>query len=133
MSSVIGQQWIVGTQARQARLEEIEAQVQTLQARVAELERPRSVIVPITTLAPEPFELTKPIQAVVEAHDGDYIASFYDANVNASGCNEQEAIENLKDLLVSRFEYLDRCADRKMAPVLARQRAVLREFIRRRN
>jgi hypothetical protein len=92
-----------------------------------------SLIVPITTFTPESFELTRDILAVIEESDDEYIASFYDANVSAGGSNQEEAIANLKDLLLSRFDYLDRLSPEKLGPGPRRQFAVLQEFIRRRN
>ena len=110
----------------------LSTKVRALEARVEELEKRPSLIVPITTFDPEPFELLKEIKAVVQASEDEYTASFFDANVNAAGCNEAEAIDNLKDLLLSRFDYLDGLPPEKLGPALAKQIAVLRTFIRRR-
>jgi hypothetical protein len=90
-----------------------------------------SFIVPITSLAPEPFDVLKDIKAVVQPCDDEFMASFFDANINTAGCNEQEAIDNLKDLLVSRFQFLSEQPTNQLAAPLAKQIAVLREFIRR--
>jgi hypothetical protein len=88
-------------------------------------------VVPITSLAPAPFHVLKDIKAVIQPSGDEYMATFFDANINTAGCNEQEAIDNLKDLLVSRFLYLSGQPSEQLAPPLARQIAVLREFIRR--
>jgi hypothetical protein len=88
-------------------------------------------IVPITSLAPEPFDVLKEIKAVIQPIDDEFMATFFDANINSAGCNEQEAIDNLKDLLISRFQFLSEQPAEQLAPPLARQIAVLREFIRR--
>ena len=85
---------------------------------------------PIKSFAPEPFEVVKEIPVVIEQGDEEYLATFYDANVGASGSNEVEAIENLKDVLLSRYDHLDGVAKKKLAPPVAKQIAVLREFIR---
>lgn len=94
---------------------------------------PASLIVPITTFAPEPYEVVKEIKAVVQESDDEYTAGFFDANVHAGGCNQQEAIENLKDLLISRFDYLNSQQTTKLGPALAKQIAVLRECIRKKD
>lgn len=107
-------------------------QVTLLEARVAELAERESFIVPITTFDPEPFDLLREIKAVVQRSGDDYLASFFDANVNVSGVNEVDAIDNLKDLLLSRFEFLSGLAGEKLGPGPARQLAVLSQFIRRR-
>jgi hypothetical protein len=90
-----------------------------------------SIIVPITTFAPEPVEILKEIKVVVQNDEDEYIATFFDANVNAGGCNQVEAFENLKDLILSRYDYLNSQPPEKLGPALAKQISVLREFIRR--
>ncbi len=115
-----------------ARLKKLEEQVAALTEKVKVLEIRISAVVPITTFAPEPFEPLKEIKAVVEESEDEFIASFHDANVSAGGSNRQEAYENLKDLLLSRFDYLDQMPSAKLGPALQRQIAVLRQFIRRR-
>jgi hypothetical protein len=95
--------------------------------------RPGSITVPIQTFAPEPFDLLKEIKAVVEESDNEYIASFYDANVSAGGCNPQESLDNLKENLLSRFDYLEKLPLKQLGPGPRKQLAVLREFIRRRD
>jgi len=98
-------------------------------------ERPQlreSVLVPITSFAPEPYSVLKEIRVVIQTDDDEFSATFFDANANAAGCNRVEALENLKDVLLSRFEYLSEQAPEKLAPPLAKQIAVLRQFIARR-
>lgn len=113
------------------RLEQIETQMGAMSERIDALQAASSLIVPISTFAPEPFEVAKTIMVVLEFTGDDYNASFVDANVNASGCNEAEAIDNLKENLLSRFAYLDAQPAEKLAKPLQKQIAILREFIRR--
>ena len=114
------------------RLEQIENKIGTMSAKIDALKSANSsIIVPIATFAPEPFEAIKPILAVIEFNGDDYNASFVDANVNASGCNEAEAIDNLKENIMSSFDYLDAQPMEALAKPLRKQIAVLREFIRR--
>ena len=90
------------------------------------------LVVPVTSFEPAPFDILQEIKVVVRASDDEYTATFFDANVNAGGCTEVEAVENLKDILVSRFEYLDKQPADKLSPPLTKQIAVLRKFMRRR-
>jgi predicted RNase H-like HicB family nuclease len=81
----------------------------------------------IRTFAPEPYRVKKPIPIVVRAHEGEFLASFPDANVNASGETAQEAYEAVKLLLLDMLDHLARQS--KLGPKLATRLAVLREFI----
>ena len=109
--------------------------LQKLEREVAELKKKiedcGSITVPINSLAPEPFELVKPIQVVIQPSDGEYIASFFDANINASGDNETEAIDNLKEVMLSIFQHLSDMPTNKLGKGPVRQLAVLKEFIRK--
>lgn len=112
------------------RLRDMQRRLSQLEGQVRELSKRGSFIVPITTLTPEPYELLKEIKVVVQPSDDEFVASFFDANVNASGCNEIQAVDNLRELLVSRFSYLDTLPKEKLGPGPAKQIAVLRTFIR---
>jgi hypothetical protein len=90
------------------------------------------LIVPINSFAPEPFEVVKEIRVVIEESDGEHMAHFFDAGIGAQGCNQQEAVDNLKDAMLSAFDYLDPLPEAKLGPALRKQIAVLREYVRRR-
>lgn len=111
----------------------LQERIGLLEKKVNELSRDGSFVVPITTLAPEPFDLLKEIKVVVHPSGDEFVASFFDANVNATGCNETEALDTLKEILVSRFDYLESLPPEKLGPGPAKQLAVLRCFIRRRS
>ena len=113
------------------QLEALADGVRELRVQLAAMETCHAFTVSITTLAPEPYDLLREIKVVVQASDDEYTATFFDANVNASGCNQVEAVENLKDIILSRFDYLDRRSPDKLGPALARQLTVLRQFLRR--
>ena len=91
------------------------------------------VVVPITTFAPEPFEVLRPLSAVIQPLGDEHLATFFDANVNASGETQEEAFANLKDVLIGTFQMLERMTDSQLGPGPKRQRAVLMECIRRAN
>lgn len=90
-----------------------------------------SVVVPIRTLEPEPFDLARDIPAVVQPTDDGYLATFFDANIGMTGDTKEEAVANLKLLLVDVFDDLEK-EERQLGPKLVRQLAVLRSFMKRR-
>jgi hypothetical protein len=67
---------------------------------------------------------------VVRPSDGEYEATFFDANIGIIGDTEEEAVRNLKLLIVDTFEMLE-SNEASLGPEPARQLAVLREFLRR--
>lgn len=91
----------------------------------------QSVVVPITTLEPEPFDLLRNISVVVQATDDGYLATFFDANIGMTGDTKEESVANLRLLLVDVFDELER-EEGQLGPQLVRQLAVLRSFMKRR-
>lgn len=111
-----------------SRLETVERELLEHKRRLEALEtRGNCRTLEIHTFAPEPYTVKKPIPVMVRPHDGEFLASFLDANVNASGETEQEAFEAIKSLMLDMFDQLGRHA--KLGPKLAKRLAVLREFI----
>jgi predicted RNase H-like HicB family nuclease len=90
-----------------------------------------SFVVPIETFAPEPFEVLRPLCVVVQPQDGGYIASLFDANINASGETAQDAVANLKDLMLALYVRLQKEPKERLGKGPARQRAVLQALLRR--
>ena len=89
------------------------------------------MVVPITTLEPEPFDLLRSIPVVVQPTDDGYLATFFDANIGMTGDTKEEAVANLRVLLADVFEELER-EENRLGPQLVRQLAVLRSFMKRR-
>jgi hypothetical protein len=91
--------------------------------------RPFAIAVPITTFAPEPYELRRPLIVLVQQEEEGFTASHFDANLHASGDTEEEAFRNLKSLVLDAFDSL--CAEppEQLGPEPKRQFAVLKEFI----
>jgi predicted RNase H-like HicB family nuclease len=100
------------------RVEDLEQQIQR-----------RSVIVPIQDLAPARVEVIQPILAVVQDEDGTFVASFVDANINASGESQLDAVEMLKDVIASSFQLFHN-KEAVLGEEPTRQLAVLRHFLR---
>jgi Arc/MetJ-type ribon-helix-helix transcriptional regulator len=90
-----------------------------------------TAVFPITTFAPEPYQIRRDIPAVVEPAGDGFIATFFDANISTSGDTEVEAVSNLRSLILDTFEYLDSEPSDGLGPEPARQLAVLRVFLNR--
>ena len=87
-------------------------------------------MIPITTLAPEPYRILRDIPAIVEPTTDGFIATFSDANISASGDTPEEAVSNLRSLILDTFEYLVSEPPDSLGPEPARQLAVLRAFLK---
>ena len=90
-----------------------------------------SLVVPITTLDPEPFDLLRDIPVVVQPTDDGFLATFFDANIGITGDTREEAVANLRLLLADVFDELEK-EEARLGPDLVRQLAVLRGFMKRR-
>ena len=82
----------------------------------------------ISSLQPEPYKLLQAIPVVIQPQEQEWIASFYDANLYASGETEQEAFDNLRSLILDVYESLAAEKD-ELGPEPARQIAILKSFI----
>lgn len=111
------------------RLVTLNTRINFLESALDDIRSRAAVVVPIQSLAPEPFELLKPIHALVQQSGEDFVASFLDANINASGETQEESLTNLKDLIVGSFEALQTIAD-KLGPGPSKQLAVLGQFLK---
>jgi len=107
----------------------LQREVELLKQRCSRLEELSPILVPIQSLAPEPYEIIKPFHAVVKVQYDQYIATFFDVNISASGDTQTEAIFNLKDMIVGTFEILSETSSNKLGPGPAQQKKVLQEFI----
>jgi len=99
--------------------------------RSAIAQRSEAVVVPIATMAPEPYRVLRDIPAVLEPADDGFIATFFDANISTSGDTAEEAVSNLRSLILDVFDYLSSEPLNSLGPEPARQLAVLREFLAR--
>jgi len=116
-----------------ALIEGFEREILLLKRRCDNLERTAPVIVPLESFAPEPYEVVKPLHVVVRLQDDQYIASFFDANISASGDTQYEAVVNLKDIIIGTFEILTTTDEQRLGPGPLRQREVLTEFVRKKS
>jgi hypothetical protein len=74
--------------------------------------------------------LRHPITAVVQPAEDHFIATFFDANINASGDTEVEAVENLKETIVASFRRFRELGTDRLGPGPLKQFEVLREIVR---
>lgn len=100
------------------RLSKLEASAPMMPLRIA-----------IGSFAPEPYLLRRPMEVVVEQVEDGFVATFFDANISASGDNQQEAFDNLKSLILDIYDSL--CAEppERLGPEPRRQLAVLESFL----
>jgi predicted RNase H-like HicB family nuclease len=112
------------------KIKAFEREIAILQSRISTVESQQPVVIPIATLSPEPFDVIKPFQVVIRPFQGEYIASFFDASINASGETIDEAYLNLKEIIVSTFEMLLSHKPAELGPIPLRQLAVLSSFIK---
>jgi hypothetical protein len=83
----------------------------------------------VTDLFPSIYDVLKPIYVCIEPDCGEFVATFHDADVSASGETHGEALLNLKDYIVALFEDLASDAD-VLGPGPKRQFEVLKRFIK---
>ncbi len=80
----------------------------------------------------EKYEAIKPIPVVVQPEDGEFLASFFEANIHAMGETDQEAFDNLRSSILDTYEELSEIPTSKLAPPALHQWNVLRCYMRRR-
>ena len=112
-------------------LEALAKEVLLLKERLIRLEEEQAVRVPIQSLSPEPYELLRPFEVVVRKCDDQFLATFYDANLSASGDTDIEAVSNLKDIIIGTLEVLLEHDESHLGPGPRQQLEVLASFIKR--
>jgi len=115
-----------------ARVSRLEREVRTLKENYEQLCDNMGFVVPINSLAPEPFRLKRTIHIVVRPSDGEFTALLVDANLAMSGETIDDAVEGLKMTMVDTLDFYEK-NESILAPGPARQLAVLRELIERRS
>jgi hypothetical protein len=116
------------------QLQRLKDRVADLSERLSKLESATSspaLRLAVTSFAPEPFSLLRPIEVLVEQMDDAFVASFFDANISASGDNQQEAFDNLKSLILDTYDSLCAESPGRLGPEPKRQLAVLDSFLRK--
>jgi hypothetical protein len=114
------------------RLDRIDEMLQAILVKVAAIGSTKSsIMVPIQSLAPEPYKVLQPLTVVVTEADEGYEAAFFDASIFASGDTEEDAVSNLKDTMIDTYERLSELKESQLGPGPARQKQVLDFYIRK--
>ncbi len=75
-------------------------------------------------------QLCRPIEVqIAKTFNGGFVARFPDANCNASGDSEEDAVENLNDIVAATMELLSSQPEDHLGRASKRQLAVLRECV----
>ena len=112
-----------------SRIEVLEAEICLLKERCNIIEQASPLLVPIESLSPEPYKVIKPFNVIVRFQDDQYISSFFDANISTSGDTQEEAVLNLKDLIVTMYDMLNDMDDGQLGIEPMRQKILLNEYI----
>jgi hypothetical protein len=88
-----------------------------------------SLWVPIESLAPEPYQVLRPMTCVVVPADEGFEAALYDLNLYSSGDTQEEAVGALKSLLLDLFDHLSAKSEDLLGPEPLRQKKFLAEHI----
>jgi hypothetical protein len=112
-------------------LHDLQTQVQDVRDLLTHLRRgyPRQVL--LENLRNLQYEVVRPLPVVLEEDEGQYVATWYDADLFGYGDSEQEALEDLCETIVSLYEVLKReSAAQGLGDPLAKQWAFLQKVIR---
>jgi hypothetical protein len=85
----------------------------------------------LTNLDPEQYKLKRDIPVALQPSDDGFIATFFDGNIGSSGDTEEEAIDNLRTLIIDTFELLESTQPEKLGPEPRRRLKLLRSIIRK--
>jgi hypothetical protein len=111
------------------RVSVLEKVVLELRHVVNELTTARTIQVPIISFAPEPYSLKRPIIAIVQPDWDQFIATFFDASITATGDTQNEAVDNLKEVLLNAFRRFRELGEDRLGPGPRKQYAVLKSLI----
>ena len=112
-----------------ARIEALETEVLLLKERFLRFISAAPLEVQIETFAPDDYEVLRPLRTVVRFSGDNYIATFFDANISASGDTPEDAVWNLKDVILETYEILQTFDKDKLGLGPSRQKSVLEEHI----
>jgi len=114
------------------RFDLLEKVVVALRTRVSRIESKACVLVPIQMFESTEFFVQQPFLAVVQPDEDGFSATFFDANIGTSGDTQEEAVANLKDLILGTFEQFEALErENQLGPEPARQLSVLKKVIKR--
>jgi hypothetical protein len=120
---------VVEKKKMELRFSLMESAVSELKSQLNVLAASNTRIVPIASFAPEPYEILKPILVSVQSVEGEFEAGWFDANIHTTGENEEEAVSNLKSLILDYFDSFSKEPIEKLGIEPKRQFAVIKTFI----
>ncbi len=85
--------------------------------------------IPIDSFAPEPYRVTAPFTVVLACRGDEFIASWFDANIHASGETEEQAFTDLKTMVLDTFDRFEQLGDSELGPGPQKQKGILRSHI----
>ena len=89
-----------------------------------------NIQVPITVLADDSVDLQHQIILVVaESGQDEFQASFYDANIHASGPTRGTAVQNVLEAIVYRFKHYSTIEPARLGLLPRKQLSVLRRVL----
>jgi predicted RNase H-like HicB family nuclease len=118
------------TAATEQRIATLEDQLEQLR-QVCKNAADGPLVVPVSTFAPQPFAVLQEFSVVVRPEDGVFVATLFDANLGSAGDTPEEAVANLKDLIIMVFEDFESKKDHELGPMIVGQKAVLMSLMRR--
>jgi hypothetical protein len=83
----------------------------------------------IASLATTVVRLLQRIPVSIRSTGDDFVATFFDATLSASGDMPEEAFDNLKDIIVTTFQMFTDMNSDTLGPLPQRQLKVLSEFM----
>jgi hypothetical protein len=116
---------------RIARLEErVMILEQALPATLAAvMTESQPVCTTISSLGVPGYRVLRPIPVTIRQDGGEFIATFFDANISTGGDTHQEAVANLQSLMADLYDELATTPLAELGPCLQRQKHVLTEFV----
>lgn len=112
------------------KLEGLKREIIILKERVNKLESDKAYRIYLETLEPEPYLVAKPLNIHIRFCEDEFIASFHDANLSTSGDTQEEAYDNLKEVIITIYNTLNRHEDSELGPGPLRQKKILNSFIK---
>jgi hypothetical protein len=108
--------------AREEHLEQLTKRIDILESCTASAS---CIIVPVQNFDPEEYVAEQPIYFVVRPDDGAYLASYFDARVHAAGDTQDDAVGNLKSLILDLRDSLCEISDEELGPIPLMQKRLL--------
>lgn len=112
------------------RVKRIETMVAAILQHVAVAQG--SCWVPVESFEPEPYDVVIPFSAVVTRTGDEFQATFFDANLHACGSTPEEAVLNLKGVVLDSLDRFMELGDDRLGPEPLRQKAILSRHVRAR-